>query len=233
MVARAKTISVLYLKVNKTTLLYAAGCYGEFTFRFLNQFKTVPSLSYNAHGQSPTFTEKYRGDHHLISEEEIEGHVTKITYTNLDIDLINRNKWTKVKGHLLEQSKKTYPNNKNNEIYAMAIYKCLLLDTNNHFKKIYKEGNLEIKFSWFLENTEQWIKNFSKIFNELKITIKEKTIIEYHDIFFQGQKEILQEHETKNDLVYLSNKIGQLYFDQYKTNFSEKKFDEIYNNLGA
>jgi hypothetical protein len=219
--------------MDKTTLIYAAGCYGEFVFRFLNQFDTIPMLSYNAWTKTEParYTKKYRGDHHLIREEDVNGHVTKITYDNSDVDLINRNKWTKVKGHLEEQSNKTYPKNKNKKIYTMAIYKCFLLDKDNHFKKIYKEGNTEIKFLWFSGNLKQWIENFSKIFNKLEISIKNKTIIEFYDIFYQSQKKIIEEHRTAKDIVYLSNKIGQVYFQKYGNNFSEDKFDEIYQNL--
>jgi hypothetical protein len=219
--------------MDKTTLLYTAGSNGEFTFRFLNQFKINPNISYTAWDEPPKFTEKYRGDHHLIREEDVDGHVTKITYNDENIDLINRNKWTKVKGHLEEQSKKTYPNNKNNEIYTMAIYKCLLLDKNNHFKKIYKENNIEIKFSWFFQSFKDWMKNFSNVFEKLNIPTKEEIILEYYNAFNVGQKEILDKHNRSNDLIFLSNKLGQNYFEKYQTNFSEQKFDEIYNNIGA
>jgi len=219
--------------MDKTTLLYTAGSNGEFTFRFLNQFKINPNISYTAWDEPPKFTEKYRGDHHLIREEDVDGHVTKITYNDENIDLINRNKWTKVKGHLEEQSKKTYPNNKNKEIYTIAIYKCLLLDKNNHFKKIYKENNIEIKFSWFFQSFKDWMKNFSNVFEKLNIPIKEEIILEYYNAFNVGQKEILDKHNSSNDLIFLSNKLGQSYFEKYQTNFSEQKFDEIYNNIGA
>lgn len=212
--------------------MYPAGCYGEFIFRFLNQFDTLPHLSYQAWTEIPKHTKKHRDDHHIIKEDDVEGHVTKITYTNNNVDLINRNKWTKVIGHLDEQSEKTFPKNKNKKVYTMAIYKCLLLDDKNHFKKISIEGNTEIKFSWFLENLQKWVENFSNLFDILGISVKHESIIKFHDIFLQSQKPIMEDHKTAKDEIYLGNKLGQVYFEKHGIDFSEQKFDEIYLTMG-
>ena len=216
----------------RTNLLYPAGCYGEFFFRMLNLKETTESLSYNAHFK-PIHTEEYNSNHHIMSEKDINGHVTKITYTDDDIDLINRNKWTKVQGHLDEQSIKTFPNNSNRNLYTMAIYKCDLLDKNNHFKSIEKNSNLEVKFKWFLQSMEQWLINFGNIFKALSIQINENKIKEYYNIFTRSQQEILEQHSQSNDLIAKSNRLGKMYFDRHGNEYNELHFDKLCKELGG
>ena len=216
----------------RTNLLYPAGCYGEFFFRMLNLKETTESLSYSANF-NPINTEEYNGNHHIMSEKDINGHVTKITYTDDDIDLINRNKWTKVQGHLDEQSIKTFPNNSNRNLYTMAIYKCDLLDKTNHFKSIEKNSNLEVKFKWFLQSMEQWLINFGNIFKVLSIQINENKIKEYYNIFTRSQQEILEQHSQSNDLIAKSNQLGKMYFDRHGNEYNELHFDKLCKELGG
>jgi hypothetical protein len=216
----------------RTNLLYPAGCYGEFFFRMLNLKETTESLRYSADFK-PSNTEEYNGNHHIMNEEDINGHVTKITYTDSDIDLINRNKWTKVKGHLEEQSIKTFPDNPNRELYTMSIYKCDLLDKNNHFKRIEKSSNLEVQFKWFLQSVEQWLINFSDVFKALSIQINENKIKEYYNIFTRSQQKIIEQHDQANDLIAKSNQLGKMYFDRHGNKYSELYFDKLYKELGG
>jgi len=198
----------------------------------LNLKETTESLSYSAHFK-PINTEEYNGNHHIMSEKDINGHVTKITYTDDDIDLINRNKWTKVQGHLDEQSIKTFPNNSNRNLYTMAIYKCDLLDKTNHFKSIEKNSNLEVKFKWFLQSMEQWLINFGNIFKALSIQINENKIKEYYNIFTRSQQEILEQHSQSNDLIAKSNQLGKMYFDRHGNEYNELYFDKLCKELGG
>ena len=122
----------------KTTLLYEAGCYGEFVFRMLNLQEMEAKDRYTATDFTPTFTNKYLGSHHLTEEADIEGHVTKITYSDKHVNLINRNKWTKLKGHLEEQANKTFPNVSNSRLYTIAVNMCNLL-SNSSFKQMQKK----------------------------------------------------------------------------------------------
>ena len=216
----------------KTNLLYPAGCYGEFFFRMLNLKETTESLSYDAHFQ-PVNTKKYNVNHHIMSEDDINDHVTKITYTESDIDLINRNKWTKVVGHLEEQSIKTFPNNPNRELYTMSIYNCDLLNINNHFRKIEKKSNLEVKFEWFLYSIEQWLINFGKIFETLGIDIEESVIRNFYNVFTNSQKLILEQHKENNDLIAKSNYLGKIYFKKYGNQYNEMYFDNVLKEIGG
>jgi len=216
----------------KTNLLYPAGCYGEFFFRMLNLKETTESLSYSAHFK-PINTEEYNGNHHIMSEKDITSHVTKITYTDDDIDLINRNKWTKVQGHLDEQSIKTFPNNSNRNLYTMAIYKCDLLDKNNHFKSIEKNSNLEVKFKWFLQSMEQWLINFGEIFKTLGIDIEESVIANFYNVFTNSQKSIFEQHKKNNDLIARSNYLGKIYFKKYGNQYNEMYFDNVLKEIGG
>jgi hypothetical protein len=216
----------------KTNLLYPAGCYGEFTFRMLNLKETTSSLSYNAHIE-PVYTEKYNANHHLEKEQNINGHVTKITYTDADIDLINRNKWTKVKGHLEEQAIRTFPDNSNRELYTIAIYKCDLLNQNNHFKKLENPSNLEIKFNWFLSNCENWLFNFGNIFKSLFIPITDNKLEDYYNIFSTSQQSIIKQHQENNDLIAEANIFGEKYFKKYGCDYNELYFNEMHTTLGG
>ena len=121
---------------NKPTLLYSAGCYGAFCLQMLNLNRIIPSQSYHDQAVDCQYTQDNRPDHHLVSEKDIESPIIKITYIDDDVDLINRNKWTKVENHLKEQALATFPNNKNKELYTMAIHKCNLLHEDNQFKKL-------------------------------------------------------------------------------------------------
>ena len=217
----------------KTNLLYPAGCYGEFFFRMLNLQETKESLRYFWGNFKPNNTEDFNGNHHIMNEKDINGHVTKITYTDNDIDLINRNKWTKVVGHLEEQANRTFPNNPNRELYTMSIYKCDLLNINNHFRKIEKKSNLEVKFKWFLQSMEQWLINFGEIFKTLGIDIEESVIANFYNVFTNSQKSIFEQHKKNNDLIARSNYLGKIYFKKYGNQYNEMYFDNVLKEIGG
>jgi hypothetical protein len=217
----------------KPTLLYSAGCYGAFCLQMLNLNKIVANNSYHNQPIDYQYTQHNRPDHHLIKEEEIDCPIIKITYTDEDVDLINRNKWTKVENHLKEQAIATFPNNKNKELYTMAIHKCNLLNNDNQFKKVIKEDTLEIKFNWFLEDFDIWLLKFYKVFETLKIPTNKESLQKYFHVFNKSQEFILKAHKQKNDLIEESNKLATIYFQKYKNEYSEFYFDKIFNTIGA
>ena len=229
MVARARTISVLYLKMyNKPTLLYSAGCYGAFCLQMLNLNDVVAAESYHDRPIDYLYTRPNRADHHLIKEEDLDSPIIKITYTDEHADLINRNKWTKVKNHLNEQAAATFPNNKNKELYTMAIHKCNLLDKDNPFKKIVKKDTVEIKFDWFLSDLNTWSSKFKIVFEKFNIPLSGQYLQNCFEIFHKSQEHVFKAHEQKNDLIEESNKLAETYFKNYKNEYSEFYFDEIY-----
>jgi len=217
---------------NKPKLIYSAGCYGAFFAKMLNLNKIIAEESYHAKPTDYFYTQPNSADHHLIKEEDLDSAIIKITYTDEHADLINRNKWTKVKGHLEEQSKKTYPNNKNKELYTMAIHKLMLLDKDNPFKKTVKKDTLEIKFDWFCSDLNTWSSMFKIIFEKLNIPLSGQYLQNCFEIFNKSQEHIFKAHEQKNDLIAESNKLAEIYFKNYKNDYRECYFDEIYTKMG-
>lgn len=217
--------------MHKTTLLWAPGTYGEYTLRLLNK-NSIPNnvQEYGVLKRQVQNTLPKRADHHLIEEDKVDTHVTKITYKVGDENLINRNKWCKLQEHLEEQSMKTFPNNKNRKVYTIAINKCNLLDSHNIFKKITKKTTLEIKFEWYLEPADKFAENFANIFDQLNIPIQKDELISSHSNFLQGQKEIFDAHKKNNDIFAEGNQLGEKYYQQYGLNFSEINFDKIFNS---
>jgi hypothetical protein len=200
----------------KPTLLYSAGCYGAFCLQMLNLNEIMPSHSYHNQLTDYRYTQTNRPDHHLINEKDIDSLVIKITYTDDDVDLINRNKWTKVENHLKEQALVTFPNNKNNELYTMAIHKCNLLDKDNQFKKIIRKDTVEIRFSWLFYDLENWLLEFYNIFERLQIPVRHVYLKNCYDIFHMSQAPILKAHQEKNDLIEQSNQLANIYFQKHK-----------------
>ena len=217
----------------KPTLLYSAGCYGAFCLQMLNLNEIVSAEFYHDQPIDYRYTQNNRPDHHLVGEENIESPIIKITYTDDDIDLINRNKWTKVENHLKEQALATFPNNKNKELYTMAIHKCNLLDKDNQFKKIIKKDTVEIKFNWFLHDLEGWLLVFYNVFERLQIPAKHEYLKNCYAVFHAGQKSILKAHQEKDDLIEQSNQLAEIYFKKHGNEYSEFYFDQIFNNKGA
>jgi len=217
----------------KPTLLYSAGCYGGFCLQMLNLNKIIANESYHTETTEYLYTQPNRSDHHLVREDDIDSVVIKITYTDQDVDLINRNKWTKVTGHLKEQAIATFTNNKNKELYTMAIHKCNLLDNDNQFKKIIKRDTIEIKFNWFLGDLNVWLSVFGDVFKKLKIPTSDQYLQNCFEIFNKSQEPIFRAHKEKNDLIEESNKLATIYFKKYKNEYSEFYFDQIFNNIGG
>ena len=187
--------------MDKTTLLWAPGTYGEYTLRlFNNNYVPINVNEYGVLKREVKNTHPKRKDHHLIQEEQVDTHTTKITYEKGDENLINRNKWFKLQEHLEEQANLTYPNSKNKKIYTIAINKCNLLDQNNIFRKITRDTTLEIKFKTYLESASKFANIFEQVFEQLRISFNKNLIISSHSNFLKGQEEIFQNHKTGNDI---------------------------------
>ena len=204
-----------------------------FLIQMLNLNQIMPSQSYHTQTINYRYTQPRRPDQHLINEEDVDSLIIKITYTNQNVDLINRNKWTMVENHLKEQALVTFPNNKNNELYTMAIHKCNLLDENNQFKKIIKKDTVEIKFDWFFYDLKSWLLEFYNIFERLQIPVKQVYLKNCYDILHISQAPILKAQQEKDDLIEQSNQLANIYFQKYKNEYSEFYFDQIFNKIGA
>ena len=211
-------------------MLYTAGSYGALLLRILNQNSPIISQAYHSYGFDTPNTEPNRPDHHLLKEGDIKGQVIKITYTNDDVNLINRNKWQKVDGHLEEQAIKTFPNHPHREIYTMAIHVINLI-ADNHFKTLDRSDTIEFKFSNFLQPIEDWCMHFKEIFDKLGIEYNEKTIKDYFNAFQDGQKDILEQHKQKNDDVFLSYMVGKDYFATYGNDINQNYFDGVFDKI--
>ena len=216
---------------NKPTVLYSAGTYGAYLLRVLNHNVIRASEAYHHSVIFYKYTQKNFNQHHTVKEGEIDTPVIKITYDDDDISLINRNKWTKVKGHLEEQSQKMFPNNPNKELYIMAVHICLLLNPNNHSRYLEKNNNFEFKFKWFLSGIDIWLKKIMRCCERFNIPYNEQYFTESHKKFLVGQQDILDKNNENNDLIAKSKKIGDLYFKKYHLHFRENLFDKLLNNL--
>ena len=212
--------------VSKPTLLYTAGSYGGLLSRIINNAPPLIAETYHSKNLDLQYTLPTRNDHHLVSENDIEGRVIKITYDNNDISLINRNKWHKVKDHLLEQSNRSYPNNPNKEIYTMAIHVCDLLGA-TLFKSIEKKETIEFKFKFFTQDLSAWKYQFGKIHNTLRIPFNNLTIAEHYDCFQKGQEIILNKHRDDNDDIAKSYKLGKKYYSVHHNHYNEDYFNQL------
>tara|TARA_Y100000592_G_scaffold86830_1_gene140610 strand:- start:27 stop:695 length:669 start_codon:yes stop_codon:yes gene_type:complete len=214
----------------KPTILYSAGTYGALLLRILNNANPTVSESYHLH--SDYFECKYtmpnREDHHLISEHAIEGDVVKITFTEDDVDLINRNKWTKVVEHLKTQAEKTFPNNPNRNLYTMAIHVCNLL-ADKQFKQAEKDDTQIFKFEHFLGCIGTWKNKFNHLFEHYQIPFDVSLIEKHYDCFQKGQENILEKNKKQNDDIHQSYILGKEYFKLYQNNFdySESRFEKL------
>ena len=216
--------------MDKPTLLYTAGSYGALLLRMLNGSQPLKSESYHEIPFMARNTEPNREDHHLLKDEDIDGPVIKITYTDNDVSLINRNKWQKVKGHLREQAEQSFPNHPNREIYTMAIHVCNLLG-DNHFKKISRPDTIEFKFSNFLHAENEWCACFKELFNKLGIEYNQNLIKKHFNSFLEGQKSIREQHKKNNDDISVSYIVGKEYFSLYNNNYNQIHFDNIFDKI--
>lgn len=217
----------------KPTLLFEAGTYGEFTLKILNHVEILPQEHYKQHNLNYIYTTPKRPDHHLIDEDAVTSNIIKITFENSDTDLINRNKWTKVKSQLKELSEKSFPNNPNQELFTMAIGKCNLLNAQNFFKTIKKKSTVEIKFKNFIYKTTTFVENFLEVCDKFKIPVTKKTLVDSHHAFIKGQEQIFTAHEKKNDIIAEANLFGEKYFQKHGLNYNKLHFDEMHNTLGG
>ena len=215
------------MTVNKTTVLFEAGTYGQFLLKLLN----LTEISITEHFEFPyityTNTTPKRSDHHLIEEKEIKGHVTKITFDNLDSDLINRNKWTKLPKHLEEQANKAFSNDKNAKLFTIACSKINLLSPNNIFKKVANANTLEVKFKSFHYDITNFIDFFIDIFSKLNIPITKDYLERSKKNFDISQNNIIEANNKKNDLIHDGNILGQMYFDTFGNNIQTENFQKL------
>ena len=168
-----------------------------------------------------------RADHHLIDEDYVDGHITKITFTNDDADLINRNKWTKLPEHLKDQANNTFVGNKNAELFTIACNKINLLNPNNIFKKIKNKETLEIKFKTFHLGTIEFVTFFLELFSKLKIKVTKNYLEQCKSMFDISQENILKENNNKNDLIHEGNKLGELYFKTFSNDIKTENFEKL------
>ena len=227
MVVKAQTISVLYLKVIRTTILFEAGTYGQFLIRVLNQNDLTAQIHFSTDGLRYVNTTHKRKDHHLIDDDELDSHVTKITFEDSDADLINRNKWTKLPEHLSEQANKTFPGDHNSKLYTIASGKINLLNPKNFFKKIKKEQNLEFKFKYFHYDIIDYTNHMDDLFSKLKIQVSKDYIENSKKIFDIGQESVLRAHDSQNDIIHDGNKLGELYFQKFGNNIHIDNFKKL------
>ena len=209
----------------KTTLIYEAGCYGEFTFNLLNLQDIKPGTRYNAHTFTPTYTGDFLTNHHLVKEHEVSGHITKITFENKHVDLINRNKWTKVTGGMEHFTSQSFPEHTNKSILAIAIGKINMLNENNHFKSMENKDNLELKLDNFFLDCEEWILSFGNMLDVLKIPHQPQYLRKCYDTFMISQEKIL--NSKSNDEIGLGNLLGQFYFERYGTDVNQVRLEKM------
>ena len=83
--------------MDKPTVLYTAGSYGAFLNNVLNEQNVTANESYHTvnYNRKETNTTPNFTKHHVLKEDDIDGPVIKITYSDGNIAMINRNKWTK------------------------------------------------------------------------------------------------------------------------------------------
>jgi hypothetical protein len=211
----------------KPHLLFTAGSYGHLLLRILNHVPPLVAENYHETKYEVKYTKTIMGDHHLRNENSLENPVIKITYRDQDVNLINRNKWTKVRNHLEEQSNKTYPDSPNRQIYTMAIHVCELLGP-NHFKKILNDSTIEFKFSYFHESLEVWRYQFNRLYDIFKIPKNDLLVSQYYDNFLEGQSSILEKHKEDNDDIAESFRLGKEYYRLYNNDYSLIRFDSLY-----
>ena len=218
--------------VFKPTILYTAGSYGGLLVRIINNAPPLIAETYHLENWNLQYTLPARrvfvgNDHHLVFENKIEGPIIKITYDNDDISLINRNKWHKIKNHLLEQANKTYPNNPNKKIYTMSIHVCDLLGS-TLFKSIEKKETSEFKFKFFTQNLSVWKYQFGKLHDTLGIPLNNLALAEHYDCFQKGQEIILKKHRDDNDDIAKSYKLGKKYYSIHHNKYNEDYFNQLF-----
>ena len=214
---------------DKPDILFTAGSHGHLLTRIINHVPPLVAENYHETEYEVKYTKSVMGDHHLVDETTIDGPVIKITYEDNDVSLINRNKWTKVRDHLQEQSEKTYPESPNKEIYTMAIHVCELLGP-NHFKKILNDQTVEFKFSHFHDSLEVWQSGFGKIYDQFEIPSNELLVTEYYDNFQKGQSLIMSKYLEDTDDIAESFRLGKKYYSLHNKNYDLSMFDSVYKN---
>ena len=217
---------------DKPYILFTAGSYGHLLTRIINHVPPLVAENYHETDYDVKYTKSIMGDHHLVDETTINGPVIKITYEDNDVSLINRNKWTKVRDHLQEQSEKTYPTSPNKQIYTMAIHVCELLGP-NHFKKVLNDQTVEFKFSHFHDSLEVWQKEFSRVYDLFEIPRNELLVIQYYDNFQKGQSSIMSKHLADADDIAESFRLGKKYYSLHNRNYDVSMFDNVYKKIGG
>jgi len=213
--------------VSKTTVLFEAGTYGQFLIKVLNLSLLTEQTHFLLPGITYVNTTPKRADHHLIDDDELDSHVTKITFEDSDSDLINRNKWTKLPEHLDEQANLTFPKDSNSKLYTIACSKINLLDPKNFFKKIKKEQNFEFKFKYFHYDIKNYIIQVDNLFSKLKIKVSKNYLENSKKTFDNSQESIKKAHDIKNDLIHEGNKLGELYFQKFGNNIKKENFQKL------
>ena len=213
--------------MSKTTVLFEAGTYGQFLIKVLNLCVLTEQTHFLLPGIIYVNTTPKRVDHHLIDDNELDSHVTKITFEDSDSDLINRNKWTKLPEHLDEQANLTFPKDPNSKLYTIACSKINLLDPKNFFKKIKKESNFEFKFKYFHYDITNYTIQVDNLFSKLKIQVEKNYLENSKKTFDKSQEFIKKAHDFKNDLIHEGNQLGALYFQKFGNNIQKENFQKL------
>tara|TARA_R100000081_G_C4774447_1_gene147668 strand:+ start:108 stop:752 length:645 start_codon:yes stop_codon:yes gene_type:complete len=213
--------------MSKTTVLFEAGTYGQFLIKVLNLCVLTEQTHFLLPGIIYVNTTPKRADHHLIDDNELDSHVTKITFEDSDSDLINRNKWTKLPEHLDEQANLTFPKDPNSKLYTIACSKINLLDPKNFFKKIKKESNFEFKFKYFHYDITNYTIQVDNLFSKLKIQVAKNYLENSKKTFDKSQESIKKAHDIKNDLIHEGNQLGALYFQKFGNNIQKENFQKL------
>jgi len=229
---KEKTTLVHFLKMDKPTVLYTAGSYGAFLNNVLNEQNVTANESYHTvnYNRKETNTTPNFTKHHVLKEDDIDGPVIKITYSDGNIAMINRNKWTKYPYDLEEQSKKLHPKHKNRELYTMARYAIDLMRPDNHFRKIEKETTYEFKMDWF-RNEDIFVEQTIKCSQHFGFNLNKTLIQNSHIKFMEGQQNILTAHFTNSDSIAHANSLASVYYDRHGADFIERWFEQSERRL--
>lgn len=175
-------------------------------------------------------------------EKESKNFIIKITYSENDVDLINRNKWKKWP-HNFEQSKQEAFLSSNDidestkEIVTKSYFRSYLLKDMINWNNKVNGQTVEIPFNFFLLKKEEWITYASKIFEQCQIDYDVDYIQTAYSIFQSTQNSIINDHyENKlkewkdKDIIEKSNLVSNFYFYKFFKDDRPLPPSKLYSN---
>ena len=216
-------------KLQKITLNYFGGSYGCFLANFLyhniDQDSITPLGDFHF-GNIWTDESKFRLTHDDIMPNDKDN--IKITYKLNHVDLISRARWQKVDGtppetHDIFNIKTIEKYDvKVKKIAVMSFYKADLLKKFHSWNKQDHDHVVYVPFDFFLCQLDNWMENWSKIFESLNINVDNEYLADAHKIFNKSQSKIFSTHleninqEWHNkDLIAKANTLAQLTFKRH------------------